>query len=375
MHIRVLPVVSGTDLTHFIDLPWSLYSQTSHWVPSIRSEDRKLLQPGLHPFWEHAERKLFLVRRGERWIGRIAAIIDHAYNAYAGTRCGYFGFFECAEDREAAHALLHAAADWLTSRGIEYIRGPFNPSSNYTCGMLVDGFQEKPSLMMPWNPPYYPLLLESWRAYKEQDLFCYRIRKDTCAPKPAVLAAVRASLDQGLFTCRTASKATLADDIRTMLSLYRSSWANNLFFTPLSAVEENTLVHELLPIVDTDFFVLFFHGEDAAGGMVALPNLTPLLKKMNGSVGPALPWQYLTSRKAFQRNYRIMLFGILERYRLFGLPALLFNYMIEAAKARPDLEWVEGSWVLEDNAPICSLIEDFSGEITMRYRIYRKELC
>ena len=195
MPVTVFQVVSGTDLTHFVDFPWSIYPPGSNWVPAIRSEDRKLLQPGLHPFWAHAERKLFLVRRGEHIAGRIAAIIDHRYNDYAGTRCGAFGFFECENDREAAHALLDAATEWLKSRGMQYIRGPFNPSSNYTCGMLVDGFEEKPSLMMPWNPPYYPLLLESWRAYKEQDLFCYRIWKDDCRPKPD---SVSSALIRGL---------------------------------------------------------------------------------------------------------------------------------------------------------------------------------
>ncbi len=374
MSITVQKVISGTDLTNFVALPWSIYSPESNWIPSIRSEDRILLQPALHPFWANAERELFLARRGEHIVGRIAAIIDHTYNSYANTRCGAFGFFECENDRESAHALLNAATEWVRSRGMQYIRGPLNPSSNYTCGILVDGFAEKPSLMMPWNPPYYSLLLESWRAYKEQDLFCYRIRKDDCKPKPDIMKAVRDSLDSGVFTCRTARKATLSEDIRTMLSLYRTSWAKNLFFSPLSPEEENVLVDELLPIVDRDFFLLFFHGNEPAGGMVALPNLTPLLKKINGSIGPTAIWHYLTCRNDFKRSYRIMLFGILERYRLFGLPALLFNHMIEAARLRPELEWVEGSWVLEDNAAVCSLIEDFSGKITMRYRIYRKEI-
>ena len=108
--------------------------------------------------------------------------------------------------------------------------------------------------------------------------------------------------------------------------------------------------------------------------MVALPDYTPLLKRLNGRLSPLLPWHYFRTRKLFGQGYRIILFGIREAFRLMGLPLLLFDYMLEKAKNSPDFQWVEGSWVLEDNAPVCDLIEDFSGTITKRYRIYRKDL-
>ena len=130
---------------------------------------------------------------------------------------------------------------------------------------------------------------------------------------------------------------------------------------------------ELSLVVDPAFFVLFFHGEEPAAGMVALPDLTPLLRRMRGSLLRA-PLAWLATRTRFERGYRIMLFGIKEEYRLFGLPALLFNYMLEQAAKKTCLEWVEGSWVLEDNTAICDLIEDFSGTITKRHRIYRIDL-
>ena len=108
--------------------------------------------------------------------------------------------------------------------------------------------------------------------------------------------------------------------------------------------------------------------------MVALPDLSPLLQKLNGRLSLTAPISYLQTRTECARGLRIMLFGILEEYRLFGLPYLLLGYMLDEAQKSPELKWVEGSWVLEDNTAICDLIEDFSGTICSRYRIYRKEL-
>ena len=369
MAVHIVPVLSGLDLEAFIDLPYRLHAH-SPWVPPLRSQERQLLSPALHPFWQNASCRLFLAKRQGQVVGRIAAIIDHSYNSYAHEACGAFGFFESQNDREAAHALLQTASDWLAAQGMDFIRGPLNPSTNYSCGLLVDGFDEAPALMMPWNPPYYAELLASWHAYKEQDLLAYRIFRHSQSLQE--ISGEQSLTDA--FSCRHASKATLKEDIESLLALYRRSWAKNFLFTPLSKHEERLLVEELLPIVDCDYFVLFFHEKTVCAAMVALPDLTPLLRKLDGSISLAAPFQYMALRPLFRRGYRIMLFGIEEEYRLFGLPSLLMRYMLRQAEQNPDLEWVEGSWVLEDNTAICDLIEDFSGVITKRYRIYRKEI-
>ena len=374
MPLTVTPVISGLDLDSFVRLPWKLYADSPLWVPPILSQDRDLLSPACHPFWKTARRELFLARRGGRITGRIAAIVDEKHNAYAGERCGAFGFFECEDDAEAAHALLDAARGWLAAQGMTFMRGPLNPSTNYTCGLLVDGFEEPPTPMMPWNPPYYPKLLETWKLRKEQDLFAYRIAKNAVRLSPEMERRIALFKASGRFTCRMANKDDPAPDIRIMLDLYRESWAQNWAFSPLSPEEAEHHVHDLKDILDPEFFVLFFHGDRPAAGMVALPDLTPLLKRLDGRMGLMAPLHYLACKNALGRGYRIMLFGILPEYRLFGLPLLLLDYMLGQARKRPDLNWVEGSWVLEDNRAICDLIEDFSGRITKRYRIYRREI-
>lgn len=374
MSIEIERVEAGRQLSEFVNLPFILNQANSPWIPPLKKQEAELLSPGRHPFWETASRELFLARRDGRALGRIAAIVDRKYNDYAGEKCGAFGFFECAEDYEAAHALLNAAKDWLCQQKMDFMRGPFNPSANYSCGLLVDGFDLAPAIMMPWNPPFYASLLESWRMRKEQDLFAYLIRRRDISRPDWLMAEIRRLKEEKRFAYRSSSKATLAEDVRAMLEIYRQSWADNWGFSPLSQGEARQLVKELSAILNPDLFILFFHEGKPVAGMVALPDMNPLLKKLNGKMGLLAPWHYLRSREEIRRGYRIMLFGILPAYRLRGLPLLLFDDMMARAESA-GFEWVEGSWVLEDNAAIDDLIEDFGGHIAKRYRIYRRDIA
>ncbi|MBU3831593.1 MAG: hypothetical protein H9993_02625 [Candidatus Desulfovibrio faecigallinarum] len=372
--VTIVPVSTHEELTTFVTFPWEVYRDHPLWVPPIVKDDMALLSPGKHPFWETARRKLFMAMRGDRAVGRIAAIVDDKSNSYWQEKCGAFGFFECLPDDEAALALLRSAAQWLRDQGMDFMRGPLNPSTNYTCGLLVEGFDVPPGLMMPWNPPYYAKMLHRFCMRKEQDLLAYHIYKDRVQVAPWIESELARLKKKGDFTFRRSKKATLARDVEIMLQIYGESWAKNFAFSPLSETESRALVKELVSFLDPRFFVLFFHGDEPAGGMVALPNFNPLLRRLNGRMGLSALWHYLVSRRKIRESYRIMLFGIREKYRLLGLPLLLFDYMLAQARAQADFRWVEGSWVLEDNAAVDDLIEDFGGEACKRYRIYRKDL-
>lgn len=364
---------TARQLEEFINLPFELNKSHPLWVPNLRSDDRKLLSPDRHPFWQTAERELFLVRKGGRPIGRIAAIIDRKSNEWRNEKAGVFGFFECADDLEAARALLEASRDWSWRKGMEFIRGPFNPSTNYTCGVLVQGFDLPPALMMPWNPVWYPRLIEQCGFFKEEDLLAYTFTKENLEFPDWLRSELAAIKSEARFHSRHSGKKTLKEDVAAMLEIYRESWARNWGFSPLSREEAEILVKELSAILDPAFFILFFHKDMPVAGMVALPDLTPLLKRLKGRIGITAPWHMWQTRKVVKTGYRIMLFGILPEFRLHGLPMLLLDEMLALAKARPELEWVEGSWILEDNSAMAELIEDFGGQLTKRYRIYRKD--
>lgn len=374
MPLCVIAVRSALDFHAFVDLPYRLHAASPQWIPDLRAETVALLSPHAHPFWETAQRELFLALRDGRPVGRIAAIVDTKYNAWAGENAGAFGFFSCEEDTEAAHALLTAAQRWLQQQGMDFLRGPLNPSTNYTCGLLVQGFAVPPAIMMPWNPPYYARLLESWHLRKEQDLLAYRIHRHRMRWPEHLRATVARLQTEAHITCRSSSKPALAADIKHMLALYQASWSKNWGFSPLSDGEAARLVTELSAVLDPEFFVLFFHDNEPIAGMVALPDMAPLLRRLRGRLGILAPWHWFRARSAIRSGYRILLFGIREEYRLWGLPLLLLDLLLQKAREHPQFQWMEGSWVLEDNVAVCELIEDFCGQLTQRYRIYRKEM-
>ncbi|MDE5832266.1 MAG: hypothetical protein K2H64_04665 [Desulfovibrio sp.] len=373
MTVKIQEVKTGKELDEFVNFPFELRRSDANWVPPIKKQEKELLDS--HPFWETAKKSLYLARDGDAITGRICAIIDEKHNAYAGEKCGAFGFFECVDDQSVASALFNRASGWLAENGMTFMRGPLNPSTNYTCGMLVDGFEYRPSLMMPWNPPYYPVLAENWRMRKERDLFAYHIEKEGMTIEPRLKEEIARLKAENRFAYRVSGKKTLAADIATMLAIYHESWADNWGFSPLSPREADKVVAELSAILDPEFFVLFFCDGKPAAGMVAMPDMNPLLKRLNGKLGLTAPWHYLKSRKDIRKSYRIMLFGILPEYRLRGLPMLLLDFMLEQTRSHPEIEWAEGSWALETNYAIDDLIEDFSGKIKKRYRIYRREIA
>lgn len=374
MSVQIRRATSSRDLEEFIELPFSLHKSSHLWVPPIKKQELALISPQMHPFWQTASRELFIAEHNNRPVGRIAAILDSKHNSYSGEACGGFGFFECENNAEAANALLDAAAEWLAEAGMTFMRGPLNPSMNYTCGVLVQGFDLAPALMMPWNPDWYPAFMEKWGLRKEQDLFAYTIDAATMS-LPESLKAEAARLKQsGRFTFRCASRRTMTKDIHAMLDIYQKAWAQNWGFSPLSDAEAATHVHELKSILDPEYFVLFFDGPTPVAGMVALPDMNPLLARLNGKMGLSAPWHYWRSRKQISAGMRIMLYGILPEYRLQGLPLLLLDYMLEHAGKKPGLQWIEGSWILEDNFAMNDLMDDFSGRLTKRYRIYRREI-
>jgi hypothetical protein len=374
MSLSIIPVQSEPQIRAFLDLPFAVHTNHPLWVPPLVNQERALLTPGSHPFWESAERELFLALRDGRPVGRIAAIVDKKYNEYASEACGAFGFFECFDDAEAAYGLLETARSRLIAAGMDFMRGPLNPSTNYTCGTLVYGFDKPPAIMMPWNPEYYPVLLETWGLRKEQDLFAWLIERETINPSERLTAEVERLKSEGLFSRRASSKTTLEADIRCMLDIYRQAWADNWGFSPLSEGEADALVRELKPVLNPDFFVLFFHNAQAVAAMVALPDMNPLLRRLNGRLGLSAPWHWWRVRGLLRSGFRIMLFGIMPEFRFLGLPLLLLDYMFEKARENPHFRWVEGSWLLEDNVTVNDLLEDFSGTISKRYRIYRREI-
>jgi hypothetical protein len=372
--LRVTVAASSPDLRRFVDLPWRLYAGDPCWVPPLKKQVRGYVD-AKHPFYADgaAERELFLATRGTRVVGRIAAITNRAHNAYHHDHAGFFGFFECEDDPEAASALVAAAAAWVKARGCDALVGPTNPSTNYEAGLLVHGFDTPPCVMMTYNPPRYAELLEATGLAKAKDLFAY-----ASPVHPKSLERLKKFADRTrkrepeLFT-RSPNLKDFANEVQIIRDVYNKAWESNWGFIPASEVEFTWLAKDLKPLVDPPLLRIAFMGKEPAGFLLAIPDVNPALAVLNGSM--ANPIRLLRAMMIGRRRegLRLITMGVKEEYRLRGIEGVMFHEGLAAALER-GYKWCEYSWILEDNELAKRTVRLMDAELTKTYRIYSKPL-
>ncbi len=370
--IEIVVVEGGSDLKDFIDLPWNLYADYPQWVPPLKKEVRRLLDPRRHPFWSSAERRLFLARRGSQAVGRIAGIIDHRYNEFHGEQMGIWGFFECTDDPAAAAALFSAVETWARGKGMVFIRGPLNPSTNYEVGLLVEGFDYPPALMMAYNPPYYPRLAESCGCTKEKDLLAFLIEGDYRLPEWMDSLAGRIARKKGVHIRRSNSKDA-DSEFALVREIYNASWDGNWGFVPLSELEMRDIQKNVMEFLDPDMVFFIYYEDEPAAFCVIFPDMNPLLKRLNGRIGLLGLLKMLMYRREIN-GLRLLMFGIKEKYRQMGLPMLAFHHIYEVVRKKEKYHYLELGWTIEDNESINLLIEETGAKKYKKYRIFRKPL-
>ncbi|WP_319543132.1 hypothetical protein [uncultured Pseudodesulfovibrio sp.] len=366
----VVPVRRSRELKNFINLPWDLYKDDDLWVPPLKSQVKQLLTPGKHPFWEHAERELFLLMDGDRPVGRIAAIVDRNHNKYHNEKAGKWGFFECVNDPVGAGMLFAAAQAWLEEKGQEYMHGPFNPSTNYEIGMLVEGWQSSPTLMMTYNPEYYASLVESSGQAKEKDLYAYLFEEGWHLPGWLSKMAKRVK-ERNNVTLRQLDMSRINQEVQLMNQLYCEAWADNWGFIPASDAEIAIQAKELKQIIDPEFATFLYHKGEPIGVSVVLPDANFLLKKFNGKLGLTSILKALWYKSKMVGS-RFILLGIKPGYRRLGVPLLAAEQAMRRGYEKGH-KYMEVSWTLEDNRMVNELLNKLGGDLYRRYRIYRKD--
>ena len=376
--LDIASVDSSRDLRRFIDLPWRVYNPVDHpqWVPPLRIAVSDALNKKSNPFYRTADRQLFLAVRNGKPVGRIAAIQNRAHNDFHDDRVGFFGFFECREDQEAASALFDAAETWLRSRRLDTVRGPMNPSTNHECGMLVDGFERHPMIMTTWNPRYYSTLVETAGFTKAKDLLAYFL--PTQGDRAFVLPdRVRAHAERALrgkaLTFRNLDFKNFDREVERCWEIYNSAWESNWGFFPMS---HDSFVHEakvLRYIVNPEFTFMAEVDGKPAGCMVVVPDFHEIYKAIgNGRLLPTGIFKLLAGKPRL-RTGRIMILGAKAEYRSRGIFALFAHEMERRAKAF-NLIGAEASWILEDNDKLNGPLERFGAKEYRRWRIYDRAI-
>lgn len=331
-----------------------------------------MLDPHRHPFWEFSERVLFLVRRGSQTVGRIAGIIDRRYNQVHNEKLGIWGFFESADDSEAALALFTAVEIWARQQGMVLLRGPLNPSLNNESGLLIEGFDYPPVVGMTYNPPYYLRLIEACGFTKEKDLLAFLIDGEYRLPDWMERLAERTAQKKGVHI-RQVDPQQLDAEFALIREVYNDSWSGNWGFVPLTEHEMRYIQKSVTPFADPDLVFFIYYEEDPAAVCVIFPDVNPLLKRLNGRIGLSGLLKVLLYRREI-KGLRLLMFGIKEKYRQLGLPMLAFQHIYEVARGKKNYRRLEMGWTLEENESINTLSEEAGARRYKKYRIFRKPL-
>jgi hypothetical protein len=370
--IEIIAVERERELKDFIDLPWKIYAEYPNWVPPLKKDVRRQLDPRKHPFWEFSERVLFLARRGPETVGRIAGIIDRNYIRCHNENMGVWGFFECTDDEEAATLLFSSVETWARRKGMTFMRGPLSPSMNYETGLLIDGFDYPPAVGMTYNPPYYLKLIESGGCTKEKDLLAFLIDGEYRLPDWMEQLAERTAQKKGV-RIRHVDPKRMDAEFDLIRDIYNDSWSGNWGFVPLTSNEMRDIQKSVTPFADPGLVFFMYCEDEPAAVCVIFPDVNPLLKCLNGRISPLGLLKVLIQWRKI-RGLRLLMFGIKEKYRQLGLPMLAFYHIYKVAREQMKYQNLEMGWTLEENESINALIEEAGGKRYKKYRIFRKTL-
>ncbi|MFN2507457.1 MAG: GNAT family N-acetyltransferase [Chthoniobacterales bacterium] len=373
--IEVTEVASRKERDAFIKFPWRIYAGDPVWVPPLLIERRQFLDRKKHPFFEHGDAALFLARRGPEVIGRIMASDDPNYNALHGSNVGCFGMFESINDPAVAAALFEAAGTWLRARGRDRIMGPIDYSTNYLCGLLVDGFQHPPMILTSHNPPYYADLLTSWGLTKTIDFYAWWLAQ----PARATIRLRRLAStlkNRAVASIRTVDLSRMAEESERLRQVYNDAWQNNWGFVPFTRNEFAYMAKELKPIVDEKLTFIAEADGKPAGFLLGVPDINVALRHVNGRLttfGLPIGLAKLLYYKRRIKTVRLVALGVVPRYRRHGIAEMLVLQIIEEAMIKRGFVG-ECSLVLENNVMMNRFLEAIGADKYKTYRIYSRAL-
>jgi len=373
--IEITQVASKAERDVFIKFPWRIYKGDPAWVPPLLLERKEFLDQKKHPFFEHGAAALFLARSGGKIVGRIMASDDPNYNAFHQSSVGCFGLFECVNDPAVAAALFEAATNWLRARGRDEIMGPIDYSTNYVCGLLVEGFDFPPTLLTAHNPPYYPALIEEIGFNKVIDFYAWWFSEPARAATR--LHRLAASLKKReVATIRKGNLKNFRAEAGRLREIYNDAWKENWGFVPFTEKEFEFMAKELKQLVVPEFTLIAEVGDEPVGFILCVPDINVAFRKINGrltSYGLPIGLAKLLYHKSRIRTARLIALGVKPKYRRGGIAEMLVLRIIEDAMIKRGFTG-ELSMTLEDNHLINRFLAAIGAKKYKTYRIYRRRI-
>jgi GNAT superfamily N-acetyltransferase len=373
--IQILPLSrSPRDVMRFLEVSYGIYGDDPHWVAPLLMDLKKVFTDA-NPLFEHAEMQMWVATQGGRDVGRIAGVLDHNHNKFAKDQAAFFGFFECVNDAAVSRQLFAKALDWARGKGMKRVLGPMNPTTNDECGLLVEGFDSAPVIMMTYNPRYYVTLVEAEGFGKAKDLLAFNmdLAKIPFDRLGRIAAKIRQRNPDLAF--RAVRRRTLAQDLVKVKEVYNAAWQENWGFVPMTDAEVDFMAARLKPLLMEGLIWLAEAGAEPVGFLLALPDYNVPLQPLRGRLlTPKLLGfiPYLLGWKCPLRT-RVVTLGMKEKYRNKGLESAM---LIEGLRVgmNAGVTESEASWILEDNVSMCRVLEAIGGVRYKTYRIYERGL-
>jgi GNAT superfamily N-acetyltransferase len=370
--VSIRPVEGRRERKRFVDVPYEFYpDRYPQWVPPLRRDAKSTLDPSSNAFFEHGDMQLFLAEDASgAAVGRVAGIVNGMHLQKYEDATGFFGFFECVDDYAVAEALLDAAADWLREQALEHMRGPANPSLNDTAGLLVDGFDREPSLLMPYNPPYHEDFLERYGFERVMTMWAYYLHKKYVEYERLKRGVDLVKRRTPGLSLRTLDTDRFEEEVRTVREIYNDAWADNWGFVPMTEAELQQFVNELKQIVDPEIVFFVEHEGVPVGFSVALPDVNQALRHVpDGRLFPlGLPKLLLNFYYGIY-ECRMPLMGIRKEYQGKGLDTMLVLATIENGPAH-GYDACEMSWVLDTNERLKNHVTSLGAVVDKEYAMF-----
>lgn len=368
MPINIYPVQTKNDLMKFIKFQWRIYKGDPHWIPPLIIDRKKILDRNKNPFFLHSEMELFLAEKNGELVGRIAAIKNDIHNKVHNDKVGFFGFFECVNEQQAANALFSKAGEWLRSKGLTHMRGPANPSSNDEYGLLVDGFDDSPRLLMTYNPSYYIQLCENYGLTKAKDLYAYKLEYEKVTNVSKIERVQDIARRRYNLKISPLDMKDFDNELKKVKYVYNKAWEPNWGFIPMTDEEINAMAKDLKMLVEPELVLFGEIDGKVIGFSLVMLDYNQIFKKLNGHLFP-FGFIKLFTRKKKIDWVRIITLGIIPEYQKRGLDAVFYYEIVHRAK-KLGITRGEASWVLEDNEMMNRGALMMEGELYKKYRIY-----
>jgi len=377
--LNIFQVTTRADIQAFLELPFNLYRGQKAWHPPLRFEREAQLSPKKNPAVKPLNRQLFLAKRGDDVVGRIAAFINSEHQAFHQDGAGHFGYFDCERSPQTGRALLEVATKWLQKAGCKKMIGPASHSVNEECGLLIDGFENPPILMMPYGREDYQAMIEDVGFEKAIDMLAYNVALDDDLSRTKIhKAMVRYAEKDQAISFRGMRKGHFKEEVQLAMGIMNDAWSENWGFIPISDAQINHMAAEMKPLIFSEGFRVGMIDGKPAGFIWMIPNLNEAIRDLDGKLFP-FGWAKLVTRLKLSgvKSARIPLMGIVKEHQksrqgLAIVAKLCDDILIEGRKK--GFTQCELSWILETNKSMIRICEQANAVPYKTYRMYEKAL-